>query len=331
MSIHALITGGAGYIGSHLTHKMLSLGYSVVVVDNFKNTNAQNINILKNKYPDTLYVHEISLQDEDTLDMIFRMYPIYYVFHLASFKSVKEAEQDPLLYYDNNLQSTISLLKVMVRNKVWNLIFSSSATVYGTPKSLPIDEEHSVSPANVYGRTKYFIEEILKDTHSAYPNFKITILRYFNPVGFDKLKETPKDIPENLFPYITKVLEKKYDYLNIYGTDYDTKDGSCIRDYIHISDLISAHVSCLKTFSQSFEFGTNIKIYNVGTGQGYSVIEIVKCIENIQGEMFPHIYSERRPGDVPVCYADASKIKRELGWEPVYNIHDMCSSIIPKR
>jgi UDP-glucose 4-epimerase len=335
---YILLTGVAGYIGSHLAFTLLKSNYNVLVLDNFSNTNNNNISIIrkwlrqyKSENPHItcdFILCALDLQDVKRLELIFRMYSISHVFHLAGYKSVKQSQVNPLSYYDNNLSSTMIILQTMLKYNVQNIIFSSSATVYGVPQYLPMDEKHPTNPESVYGRTKYFIEEMLKDVAKANPNLNVIILRYFNPVchsTFINIRETPKGTPENLFPYIENVLNGELPHLNVFGDDYDTPDGTCIRDYIHIEDLVEAHKVCL---SKNEDNSGNIQIYNIGTGKGYSVLEIIQAVEKVKNISFPYVISERRDGDVPSYYADASKIRKELSWNPKHDINDIVSQFL---
>lgn len=335
-----VVAGGAGYIGSHTTLELLKCGAKVVVVDNFSTSTSENYDNLRTRYGEEklLGVITLDIQEEQKLYKTLKSYgSIFALIHFAGYKSVGESVRDPLKYYDNNINSTISLLRVMKRLKVKNIIFSSSASVYGMPKTLPIPEIHSLNPQSPYGKTKYFIEEILKDVAKTDPEMIVVILRYFNPVGSDPgglLKEKPRGVPENLMPYIIGVVTGDYSHLNVYGDDYDTVDGTGVRDYIHIVDLAQGHISALNLFfedrivetkSGGLEFtNQNVHIYNLGTGSGYSVLEMIAAVEIASGQKIEKVITERRPGDVAMCYADISKVFAELGWTAKKGLEEMC-------
>lgn len=321
---YILVTGGCGYIGSHLIKALLIIGKKIINIDNLMNSTE---NSLKN-LPNVVTCH-ISLSDENSLDQIFSKYRIETVFHLAGLKSVKESVLDPLKYYDNNIISTITLLKIMKKYNVGQIIFSSSATVY-EPALKSLQETDPINPKTPYGRTKYIQEMIIEDFINSEQG-KGIILRYFNPIGCDpELIESPKNIPENLAPFIIKVLKKELPFLTIFGNDYDTTDGTCIRDYIHIDDLIDGHIAALNYLQDSKKvdiFKSSSEIFNLGTGQGYSVLEILKEFEN-QHRPIPFKIGERRKGDVPVVYANVEKAKLFLGWSSKKSLKEMVKSII---
>nr|QBK91883.1 MAG: GDP-mannose 4,6 dehydratase [Pithovirus LCPAC304] len=329
-----LVTGGAGYIGSHTCLELLRAGHQIVIVDNFATSTVHNYKVLQEKYPAALQLESGDLCDEEFVERVFQKYSIKTVIHFAAYKSVGESVREPLKYYENNIGCTLSLLKTMKRHHVHNLIFSSSAAVYGEPQYLPIDEKHPCNPQSPYGKTKYFIEEILKDVASSDPAFQCVLLRYFNPVGTDLsgiLRENTKGTPENLMPYMVKVVhnniredDEDYDHLNVYGTDYDTKDGTGVRDYIHVSDLALGHLSALKLFEK--EDDENVHTYNLGTGTGYSVWEMVQAMNKASGKRITMAFAKRRPGDVAVCYADATKAYEEMGWKATYDLEMMCKT-----
>lgn len=327
-----LLTGGAGYIGTHIALELLEQGDNVVVVDNFSTTSLRNIKVLVGMFPSSLSVETSSLS-EDVLDNIFEKYPITTVIHLAGYKSVGESVKDPLKYYDNNISSSVSLLKSMLKNNVNNLVFSSSAAVYGVPEYVPIDEKHSLNPTSPYGKSKLFIEEIIRDVVNTNESFRCISLRYFNPVGTSSsgiLHENPKGRPENLMPYLSGVVHGTYSHLNIYGTDYDTKDGSCVRDFVHVTDIAKGHVCSLELFYTSKsdddvkDFGDRFKVYNLGSSVPHTVLDIVKVMQKVSGKNIPMSFSERRNGDVPVCWADTTKAFDDMGWKAECDVEDMC-------
>lgn len=324
-----LVTGGTGYIGSHTVLELLKCGKRVLIVDNLSTSDINNYYRLKVKYPDaSLLFRKIDLRDKQSLSQLFEIYSFNTVIHFAGYKSVGESVRDPLKYYNNNLYSTMVLLEVMNKYGVKNIIFSSSASVYGIPECLPIPETHPLNPQSPYGKTKYFIEEILRDVAYSDSEFNCVILRYFNPVGADPskiLKENPKGKPENLMPYIVKVIRGEYPHLNIFGDDYQTKDGTGVRDYIHINDLALGHIAALKVFEKK---DTNVHIYNLGTGTGYSVKELVNCMRKYSKKSIPTKIVDKRSGDVPICYADPNKAFEELGWKAEKDIHKMCQDSI---
>lgn len=323
-----LVAGGAGYIGMHTTLELLKNGYKVVVLDNFSTSTRENYDRLHDIYymNGELELVDMDIRDKELISVLEKYENIFCVIHFAAYKSVGESVREPLKYYDNNINSTISLLKAMKKLKIHNLIFSSSASVYGIPTELPITEEHVCNPQSPYGRTKYFIEEILKDVAKANSDLNIVILRYFNPVGSDPsgyIEEKPKGIPENLMPYVIGVVRGTFPHLNVYGDDYETVDGTGVRDYIHITDLTLGHIAAISLF-ETDDKEKNIHTYNLGTGKGYSVLEMVKAVENVSGKKIQLHISPRRPGDVPICYADTSKALKEMGWKAKYGLEDMC-------
>jgi len=316
-----LVTGGTGYIGSHTVIELINEGMDVVIIDNLSNSKEEVHDILEKitgkKIP--FYIGDVC--DKDLLKKIFIEEEIDWVIHFAGYKAVGESVLNPLKYYRNNLDSTISLLEVMEEFGVYNIVFSSSATVYGKPASLPINEDFPLSTTNPYGTTKLFIEHILNDLYIANPKWNITILRYFNPIGASKtglIGENPNDIPNNLMPYIVKVASGELECLSVFGDDYDTVDGTGVRDYIHVIDLARGHVLSLKNKE------SGIHIYNLGTGHGTSVLELVKTFEEVNGVKVNYKVVERRPGDIDECYASIEKASRELDFKPIYDIHDMC-------
>lgn len=320
-----LLTGGIGYIGSHTAVQLQQAGYDVVIVDNLTNSEK----IVKNKIEEitgkkvTFYPYDV--KDEKKLEKIFKKHEIGAVIHFAGLKAVGESTLKPIEYYDNNIVSTLSLLKVMRKYGCKNLVFSSSATVYGKAKRMPIEEDFETGATNPYGRTKLFIEEILKDVALADKEMNIILLRYFNPVGAHEsglIGENPKGIPNNLMPYIMRVASGKLECLSIYGNDYATKDGTGVRDYIHVVDLADGHLAAIRKLSEN----PGLKIYNLGTGTGYSVLEMVDAYNKVCGGKVKYKIVERRPGDIDECYASPKKAKEELGWEAKKTLQDMCTS-----
>ena len=319
-----LVTGGTGYIGSHTCISLLEKGYDVTIVDNLVNSKALVVDRIENLSGKKVKFFEADVCDEDALRKIFAEDEIFAVIHFAGLKAVGESVQIPLRYYENNLISTLSLLKVMAEFKVNNFVFSSSATVYGNPASVPIREDFPLSTTNPYGTTKLMIERILKDYAHANPDFNPIILRYFNPVGAHEsglLGEDPKGIPANLTPYVAKVAVGELKEVQVYGDDYDTPDGTGVRDYIHVVDLAKGHVAVIDHIDKEGVF-----VYNLGTGHGYSVLEVIKAYEKAAGHPIPYAIKPRRPGDIAACYADASKAEKELGWKAELTIDDMAAS-----
>lgn len=318
-----LVTGGAGYIGSHTCVELLNEGYDIVVVDNFYNSKPIMVERIKEITGKDFKFYEADVRDEQALTKIFEENAITSAIHFAGYKAVGESVAKPLMYYQNNIDSTLTLIKVMEKFNCYTLAFSSSATVYGSPKTCPIKEDFPLSTTNPYGTTKLFIERILTDIASANDKWSIALLRYFNPIGAHKsglIGENPNDIPNNLMPYIAKVASKELPILHVFGNDYDTKDGTGVRDYIHVVDLARGHIAALK----KLESTQGIKIYNLGTGKGYSVLEIVETFKRVNHIDVPYQIDGRRPGDIAECYADGSKAKEELGFTCQYEIDDMC-------
>lgn len=318
-----LVTGGCGYIGSHTCVELLEHGYEVIVVDNLVNSKRDVIDKIKEITGKSVIFYEGNVQEEKLLVSIFKKHKIDAVIHFAGLKAVGESVQKPILYYQNNLDSTLVLLKVMEQFDVKKIIFSSSATVYGSQNKVPFKESDPVGgTTNPYGTSKLFIEHILEDLVVADPEFHVVILRYFNPIGAHKsglIGDNPNGIPNNLMPYITKVASGELEYLNVFGNDYPTKDGTGVRDYIHVVDLADGHVKALDKVTKE----KGIHIYNLGTGIGYSVLEIVSAFENVNQIKIPYVIKERRDGDIAECYADVQKAKKELGFQTKYGIQDM--------
>lgn len=315
-----LVTGGLGYIGSHTVVELCENNYEVVIIDNLSNSKIEVLDKLKMITGKEIKFYLGDVCDKEILEEIFASENIDGVIHFAGFKSVGESVFKPLKYYRNNLDSTLTLLEVMEKYHVYNLVFSSSATVYGNPKSLPIKEDFPLKTTNPYGTTKLFIEQILTDLYLANEKWNITILRYFNPIGAHKsglIGEDPNDIPNNLMPYIVKVATGKFEVLNIFGDDYQTIDGTGVRDYIHVCDLANGHVLALKKIN-------GLNFYNLGTGHGTSVLELVNMFEKVNHVKVNTKVIERRPGDIDACFADTKKAHDELGFEAKYNLEDMC-------
>ena len=318
-----LVTGGAGYIGSHTCIELSEAGYDFVVYDNLSNSSQEALKrvekIIGKKVP---FVYG-DIRDKKTLQEVFSQYSIDSVIHFAGLKAVGESVENPLSYYDNNVYGSIALLEVMNANGCKKIIFSSSATVYGDPNTTPIKENFPLSATNPYGRSKLFIEEILRDIYISDDTYKIIILRYFNPVGAHKsglIGEDPNGEPNNLMPYIAQVAVGKREYLRVFGDDYDTPDGTGVRDYIHVVDLAKGHVKALEKISKI----NDVLTVNLGTGKGYSVLDMLKAFEKSSGKKVPYKIVSRRPGDIAKCYADPSYAKEVFGWEAQRGIEEMC-------
>lgn len=322
-----LVTGGAGFIGSHTVVELVLQDHEVVIIDNLSNSSADVINRIEQITGQDIPFYEVDCRDKHQLDEIFKAEKFDGVMHFAGLKAVGESVGEPLKYYRNNIDSTLALIEVMQDNVVKNLIFSSSATVYGTPKHLPIAETQptGIGITNPYGQTKFMIEQILQDLAVSDNGWRISLLRYFNPIGAHTsglIGESPNGLPNNLMPYIAKVAAKELPRLNVYGGDYYTVDGTGIRDYIHVVDLAKGHVAALKHLSSQIK---RVESYNLGTGKGTSVLELVKTFEQATGATVPYAIVKRRPGDVPACYADVSKANRELNWFATKNLQEACS------
>lgn len=317
-----LITGGAGYIGSHTVVELLNDGYEVVVVDNFSNSKPEVLNRIRQITGKDLKFYEADILDENIMDSIFKENNIEAVVHFAGYKAVGESVELPLKYYYNNLTGTLVLCEVMKKHGVKKIVFSSSATVYGLNKS-PLTEGMSLSTTNPYGTTKMMIEMILRDLYNSDNKWSISLLRYFNPIGAHesgRIGEDPNGIPNNLMPYITQVAVGKRKQLSVFGNDYKTKDGTGIRDYIHVVDLAKGHIKALERVLETEE----INEFNLGTGTGYTVLEVVENFKKATGINIPFEIIDRRPGDIDICYADAGKAKEILGWKAVKSMEDMC-------
>ena len=327
-----LITGGAGYIGSHTLIELSNAGYKFVVFDNLSNSSKKSIKRVEKIIKTPIFFEEGDVRDKKALNKVFKKYKIDSVIHFAGLKSVGESVQNPLEYYDNNIVGTLKLLEVMKKNNCKKLVFSSSATVYNEVDAqnyTPLKENFPTGvTTNPYGRTKYFIEEILKDLYLSDPKFKIAILRYFNPVGAHEsgtIGEDPNGIPNNLMPYISQTAVGKREFLSVFGGDYPTHDGTGVRDYIHVVDLANAHVKALNYLNSKNKQTVNPLIVNIGTGVGYSVIDMIKAFEKASGKKVSYKIVQRRLGDISTCYSDSSYAKEVLNWESKKTIDDMCA------
>lgn len=319
-----LVTGGTGYIGSHTVVELLNQGLEVIIVDDLRNSKLEALNRIEKIAGKRPVFYQIDVADQDKLETVFKKHPLTDVIHFAGLKAVGESVSKPLEYYRNNLDSTLALLMLMRKYQVKNLVFSSSATVYGDAKSVPINETAPTGKTtNPYGTTKLMIEMILQDVHKAYPELNIAILRYFNPIGAHPsglLGEDPRGIPNNLMPYITQVALGKLPVLHVYGNDYHTVDGTGVRDYIHVVDLARGHVAAINKLQEQ----PGLVIYNLGTGKGTSVLELVKAFEHANQIHVPYVIDPRRPGDIDASFAGVEKAKKEMGWKAIYSIEDSC-------
>ncbi len=318
-----LLTGGAGYIGSHVCVELLDAGYDVVVVDNYSNSCPESIRRVEQITGKKVKVYEQDVCDSEAMDKLFAAEKIDAVIHFAGLKAVGESVSEPLRYYRNNLDSTLTLCEMMDKHGVKNLVFSSSATVYGIPKYFPIDEKADRGCSSPYGWTKYMIEQILRDWAFADKNLSVVLLRYFNPVGAHAsglIGENPNGKPNNLMPNVINAACGKMKQLSVFGGDYDTEDGTCIRDYIHVVDLAKGHVCALKYAEKN----NGSEAINLGTGTGYSVLDIIGSFERVNGVKVPHVIAERRQGDIPVCYSNPSKAAEMLNWRAEKTLDDMC-------
>jgi UDP-glucose 4-epimerase len=318
-----LLTGGAGYIGSHVCIALLDAGFDAVVVDNLSNSNKASLERVQIICGRSVSFRHVDILDEEAIYETLCAYEVTAVIHLAGLKAVAESSIRPMTYYENNLLGTMRLVSAMNRANVKTLVFSSSATVYGVPTYLPLDELHPLGPTNPYGRTKFFIEEMLKDLYRSDNDWRIGILRYFNPVGAHEsglIGEDPKGVPNNLLPFVAQVAIGKREKLQIWGNDYDTPDGTGIRDFIHVVDLASGHLSVLNNLKQP-----GLLTANFGTGNGSSVLDVVRTFEAVSGRSVPFEIDKRRAGDVAVCFADPTFAERELGWKSVRSLEEMCA------
>lgn len=320
-----LVTGGAGYIGSHTCVELLNEGYEVVIVDNLYNASKKAVDRICQITGKEVVFYENDICDRDALNRIFDAHKIDAVIHFAGYKAVGESVQKPIEYYSNNLYGTLTLTDVMRSHGVKNIIFSSSATVYGDPAFVPITEECPKGTCtNPYGWTKWMLEQVLTDIHTADPEWNVILLRYFNPIGAHKsglIGEDPKGIPNNLLPYVAQVAIGKLECLGVFGDDYDTPDGTGVRDYIHVVDLAVGHVKAIRKLADK----EGVSIYNLGTGNGYSVLQVVKAFEKACGHSIAYQIKPRRAGDIATCYCDPSKAAKELGWKAQYGIEEMCA------
>jgi UDP-glucose 4-epimerase len=319
-----LVTGGTGFIGSHTVVELLTAGHEVLILDNLSNSRADvvdRIATITGKRPEFV---EGDIRDADMLDTLFTRHSFSAVIHFAGLKAVGESVSKPLEYYENNVHGSMVLFQAMMRHGVKRLVFSSSATVYGDPESLPIREDAPLSATNPYGRTKLMIEEILEDIVQADQDWQVATLRYFNPIGAHKsglIGEAPNGIPNNLLPYVAQVATGKLARLSVFGDDYSTPDGTGVRDYIHVVDLALGHLKALDYLGAH----SGLHVYNLGTGQGYSVLEIVRAFEHASGREVPYLLTARRPGDIASCYADPEKAGKELGWKAERSLAEMCA------
>ena len=325
-----LVTGGAGFIGSHTCVELINAGYEVVIVDNLYNSCKEAVNRIEKITGKNVKFYNVDLLDKQALENVFKSESIDSVIHFAGYKAVGESVRKPLEYYHNNITGTLILCDVMRNHGCKSIVFSSSATVYGDPAFVPITEDCPTGGVtNPYGRTKFMIEQILNDVSVSDNEWNVILLRYFNPIGGHEsglLGENPKGIPNNLLPYVTQVAVGKLEKVGVFGNDYDTKDGTGVRDYIHVVDLAKGHVCALKKIDEmKKETDNKVKIYNLGTGNGYSVLEVIKSVSKAVGRDIPYEIKDRRPGDIATCYADPAKAKAELHWEATKDIDEMCA------
>jgi UDP-glucose 4-epimerase len=321
--MRVLVTGGAGYIGSHTCVELLQAGHEVIIVDSLVNSKEESVRRVQDLTGRSLAFHRVDLLDRPALEAVFAEAAVDAVIHFAGLKAVGESVTEPLRYYHNNITGTTILCEVMAAHRVQNLVFSSSATVYGDPATVPIREDFPLGPTNPYGRSKLMIEEILRDLHVSNPAWNIALLRYFNPVGAHpsgRIGEDPNGIPNNLMPYIAQVAVGKLKQLSVFGNDYPTLDGTGVRDYIHVVDLSLGHLAALDRLTA----GSGVVTYNLGTGQGYSVLEMVAEFSQASGRDVPYRIAPRRPGDIATCYADPQRAQLELGWKAKKGIAEMC-------
>lgn len=321
-----LVTGGAGYIGSHTCVELLKAGYEVVIVDNLYNSNKKAVSRIQEITGKNVSFYDLDILNKDGLSQVFQREKIDAVIHFAGLKAVGESVHKPIEYYHTNIEGTLTLVQVMKENGVKNIVFSSSATVYGDPAQIPITEECPKGTCtNPYGWTKWMNEQILTDLNTADPTWNVMLLRYFNPIGAHEsglIGEDPKGIPNNLLPYVAQVAIGKLKRVGVFGNDYDTPDGTGVRDYIHVVDLALGHVAALKKMQES----GGVQIYNLGTGKGYSVLDVIHAFEKACGHPIPYEILPRRDGDIATCYSDCTKAEKELGWTAKYDLDEMCAS-----
>lgn len=321
--MNILVTGGAGFIGSHTILELLNTDHNVVVLDNLSNSKIASLERIEGLSGRSVSFEKVDLLDADGMDKLFSDHAIDAVIHFAGLKAVGESVKKPLYYYENNVTGTVNLCKVMKNHNVKRMVFSSSATVYGNPAESPLTEDAELSATNPYGQTKLTIEHIFRDLCRSDSDWKVSLLRYFNPVGAHesgKIGEDPTGIPNNLMPYVTQVAVGKRDQLSVFGSDYPTHDGTGVRDYIHVTDLAKGHLKALENLEQE----SGAEAYNLGTGHGSSVLDVIHTFEKVTGKKIPYELTERRPGDAAICYADASKAKKRLAWETEKSLEEMC-------
>ncbi len=321
-----LVTGGAGYIGSHMCVELLQAGHNVLVLDDLSNSSEKSLQAVKRITQKSLAFVQGDIRDADLLKSLFAENNIHAVLHFAGLKAVGESVAEPIRYYDVNLNGTLKLIEAMAQAQCKTLVFSSSATVYGMPEKMPIEEDTSTGAINPYGRSKLMVEQALMDLYQSDPSWRIALLRYFNPVGAHtsgEIGEDPNDIPNNLMPFISQVAVGRRDKLSVFGDDYDTPDGTGVRDYIHVVDLARGHLKALQYLAQ----GPTLGVFNLGTGNGYSVLEAIKAFEAASGTSIAYEIVERREGDAAVSYADPQKAQRELGWQAEYDLARMCEDV----
>ena len=318
-----LVTGGAGFIGSHTVLELLNKDHEVIVIDNLSNSKYESLERVQRIAGRSITFYEVDLLNKARVDEIFASSSVDAVIHFAAYKAVGESVAKPMMYYENNITSTLNLIEVMNKHNVKNLVFSSSATVYGDPDHVPLSEDDALNGTNPYGRTKLFSEFILKDLASADSSWNIALLRYFNPVGAHisgEIGEDPNGIPNNLMPYITQVAVGKREKLSVFGGDYPTHDGTGVRDYIHVVDLAMGHISAIHKLLNN----PGLVVYNLGTGVGYSVLDVIKAFEKASGKEINYEIVDRRPGDAAECYSDVTKAKQEMGWTAKYGLKEIC-------
>ena len=318
-----LLTGGAGFIGSHTYVELLNAGYEIVVLDNLCKKKKKSLDVIKELTGKDFPFYEVDLLDYEGTEKVFKENKIDSVIHFAGLKAVGESTKIPIRYYHNNITGTLNLVDIMEKYDVYNLVFSSSATVYGMPKTVPITEDFPLSTTNPYGSTKLMIENILTDVFKSNSKWSVTLLRYFNPIGAHKsglMGEDPKGIPNNLLPYVAQVAVGKLEKIHVYGNDYPTHDGTGVRDYIHVVDLALGHLKAIEHKTNE----SGVHIYNLGTGNGYSVLDVIHAFEKACGKTLPYQIDERRPGDIAECFADPAKAAKELSWKAERKIDEMC-------